>query len=329
LLTKHVRESVLSKLSTHRSHWPIFFYVVNLNEWRTIEGVTVKDSVARRQLTGLRLLSLLVREQTSTSKKEARMKPCTPYDDTQSDQSPKRDVYAGITAKIVAALEDGVRPWVTPWNAEHAAGRITRPLRHNGQPYTGINILSLWASASVWGFAAPIWMTYRQAGELGAHARKGKKGSPVGYANSITRNETDTDSGVEVARDIHFLKGYTVFNVEQIEGLPAQYTAPGLLRLDVSARIARAECFFGATAATLADGGKRAFYRPSTDSILLLRGLRRRRELLRHPRARDNALDRTRIALGARLWHQVFRVRGLRYRRTRGRTRRRAPLCRS
>jgi len=36
---------------------------------------------------------------------------------------------------------------------------ITRPLRHNGQPYTGINILSLWVSASVQGFAAPIWMT--------------------------------------------------------------------------------------------------------------------------------------------------------------------------
>ena len=41
-------------------------------------------------------------------------------------------------------LEQGVRPWVKPWNAEHAAGRITRPLRYNGQPYSGINILSLW-----------------------------------------------------------------------------------------------------------------------------------------------------------------------------------------
>jgi hypothetical protein len=29
-------------------------------------------------------------------------------------------------------LERGVRPWVKPWNAEHAAGRITRPLRYNG-----------------------------------------------------------------------------------------------------------------------------------------------------------------------------------------------------
>ena len=42
-----------------------------------------------------------------------------------------------------------------------------RPLRHAGQPSSGINVLSLWASAMAHGFAAPIWMTYRQAGELG------------------------------------------------------------------------------------------------------------------------------------------------------------------
>jgi antirestriction protein ArdC len=197
------------------------------------------------------------------------MNTCTVNDNAQDDRSLTQDIYARITAKIVAALEDGVRPWVRPWNAEHAAGRITRPLRHNGQPYAGINVLSLWASATVQGFTAPIWMTYRQAVELDAHVRKGEKGSPVVYANSITRSETDTDSGVEVARHIHFLKGYTVFNVEQIDGLPAQYTAPASPRLDVSARIARAERFFGATGATLAHGGNRAFYRPSTDSIVL------------------------------------------------------------
>ena len=59
-------------------------------------------------------------------------------------QEDRQDVYSRITDQIVAQLEKGVRPWVKPWNAEHAAGRITRPLRHNGQPYTGINILSLW-----------------------------------------------------------------------------------------------------------------------------------------------------------------------------------------
>lgn len=182
----------------------------------------------------------------------------------------KQDVYTRITNQIVAALETGVRPWVRPWNAEHAAGRISRPLRHNGEPYTGINVLTLWASATAQGFAAPVWMTFRQAQELGAHVRKGEKGSPVVYANSITRKETDPATGDDVAHEIHFLKGYTVFNVEQIEGLPAKYTKLATQpRLEPLARIARADNFLASTGARISYGGNRAFYRPSTDSIVL------------------------------------------------------------
>ncbi len=77
------------------------------------------------------------------------------------------DVYTRITDQIVSALEQGVRPWMKPWDAEHAAGRITRPLRHNGIPCAGINVVMLWLSAVAQGFAAPIWMTFRQAKELG------------------------------------------------------------------------------------------------------------------------------------------------------------------
>src|SRR5881394_1778644 len=96
----------------------------------------------------------------------------------------KQDIYSRITNQIVSHLEKGVRPWTRPWNAEHAAGRITRPLRYGGQPYSGINILMLWAAAVENGFIAPIWMTFRQATELGAHVRKGEKGSLVVYANA-------------------------------------------------------------------------------------------------------------------------------------------------
>ena len=59
----------------------------------------------------------------------------------------RQDVYTRITDKIIADLEQGVRTWMKPWNAGHTAGRITRPLRHNGQPYSGINILMLWAES--------------------------------------------------------------------------------------------------------------------------------------------------------------------------------------
>jgi len=101
---------------------------------------------------------------------------------SKEERDMKQDVYERITNKIVADLEQGVRPWLKPWNAEHAAGRITRPLRHNGVPYQGINVIMLWGEAVAKGFAAPIWMTFRQAKELGGHVRKGEKGSLVVYA---------------------------------------------------------------------------------------------------------------------------------------------------
>ena len=162
----------------------------------------------------------------------------------------RKDVFSRITSQIVASLEQGVRPWIRAWNAEHAAGRITRPLRHNGQPYSGINVLALWASAMVQNFSAPMWVTYRQATELGAHVRQGEKGSLVVYANSITRTEHDDATGEDTEREIPYMKGYTVFNVDQIDGLPEIYYPKAAATLEPAQRIERAEAFVAATHAT-------------------------------------------------------------------------------
>jgi antirestriction protein ArdC len=178
----------------------------------------------------------------------------------------KADLYTRITSRIVAELEKGVRPWMQPWNAEHAAGRITRPLRHNGQPYRGINVLMLWGEAMAKGYACPIWMTYNQANELGAQVRKGEHGSLVVFANRIQRTSTDSN-GNEVEREIPFLKGYTVFNCEQIDGLPAHYNTPAQPMLDPVQRIAKAEQFFNNAHADIRHGGNRAYYAISANYV--------------------------------------------------------------
>ncbi len=102
----------------------------------------------------------------------------------------RADVYTRITNRIVSDLEQGVRTWLQPWNAGHMAGRITRPLRWNGQPYSGINVIVLWAESVAQGYPAPFWMTYKQAQELKAQVRKGEQGSLVVYADRYTRTET-------------------------------------------------------------------------------------------------------------------------------------------
>jgi len=186
---------------------------------------------------------------------------------TNNNSNPRQDIYSRITGQIIAALEQGVKPWTQPWNAAHAAGPVSRPLRHNGQPYAGINVLTLWASAMERHYAAPIWMTFKQALELGGHVRKGEKGSPVVYANTIQRTETDEATGDDVDVTIPYMKGYTVFNVEQIEGLPAHYYALRNNASNPDERIAHAEAFFAATGADIRHGGASAFYVPSQDFI--------------------------------------------------------------
>lgn len=184
----------------------------------------------------------------------------------KNNNAGRQDIYTRITNQIAAALEQGVKPWTQPWNAAHAAGNVSRPLRHNGQPYAGINVLTLWASAMERHYAAPIWMTFRQALALGGHVRKGEKGAPVVYANTIVRTEDGAD-GEDEERAIPFLKAYAVFNIEQIDGLPAHYYAPAHSEPNPDRRIAHAEDFFTALGADIRHGGNSAFYVPAQDFI--------------------------------------------------------------
>src|SRR5258708_5001425 len=98
---------------------------------------------------------------------------------SRKEDKSRADIYARITDRIVADLERGVRPWTRPWTVANTAGRITRPLRYNGQPYSGVNVILLWSEAVAPGFTSPTCMTFKQAPQLGGHVRKGETGSIV------------------------------------------------------------------------------------------------------------------------------------------------------
>jgi len=186
---------------------------------------------------------------------------------SRRDGATRKDLYATITDQILADLERGVTPWTQPWSSGHARGPVERPLRHSLEPYSGVNTLVLWSTAVRRGYGAPIWMTFRQAIELGGAVRKGEKAATVVYANRFSRQETD-DRGQDVERSIPFLKAYSVFNVEQIDGLPERFTAKAPV-LPEGERIARAEAFLAATRARVIHGGAMACYSPALDQISL------------------------------------------------------------
>lgn len=181
-----------------------------------------------------------------------------------------QDPHTRITERILAELEQGVRPWLKPWSSDALAGRVTRPLRATGEPYRGINVILLWMEAAASGYAAPTWMTYRQAQALGGQVRKGEQGAPVVYYGSSTKTKTDEQTGEEREEGFRFLKSYTVFNVEQIEGLPERF-APVAVEAPAPAfdHIEAAEAFFAGIPAEVRHGGNRAFYSLTDDRIQL------------------------------------------------------------
>lgn len=173
------------------------------------------------------------------------------------------DLYTRVTQQILVQLEAGVRPWTQPW----ASGRpVTRPLRHDGTPYSGINILHLWSAGLERGYGSPRWMTFRQALELGGCVRLGETGSTVVYANQLVRTEAD-DTGEETETRIPFLKAYTVFNVDQIDGLPPAYRPAEIEPINPDERLATVERFFSATGVRVSHGGAIACYEPAPDRV--------------------------------------------------------------
>lgn len=180
--------------------------------------------------------------------------------------APRRDVAAEITQLIIDKLEAGVMPWSRPWGLTGAGGR---PLRHCGTAYTGINNLYLWAIADACGYNGRYWMTYRQAEELGGQVRRGEHGSHSVYFSSFSKTETDRVSGQEATKNIRFLRSYSVFNVDQIDGLPAHYyptLAPPEPRVESEHRDA-INAFFATLPDIVRHGGDRAFFSPIGDFI--------------------------------------------------------------
>jgi antirestriction protein ArdC len=180
----------------------------------------------------------------------------------------KADVYSSITNRVIEQLEQGTRPWVKPWSVSKDNRNILLPLRATSEAYRGINVLLFWDAAIEKGYTRNIWMTFKQSEAYKAHVKKGEKGTTVVYADRASKTETDAQ-GEEVESRYSFLKSYTVFNVEQVEGLPERFYEPPAPQDDEHklTLIEEAEAFFAKTGAVIHHGGNRAFYAPGPDFI--------------------------------------------------------------
>lgn len=84
--------------------------------------------------------------------------------------------------------------------------------------------------------------------------RKGETGSTVVFASRFTKSVAD-GNGTDVDREFPFMKAYSVFNIEQIDGLSETNYAPPAEVLDPVERIESADRFFRNTGAVIRHGG--------------------------------------------------------------------------
>ena len=108
--------------------------------------------------------------------------------------APKTDIHATITAQIIEAIEAGCPPWRKPWTGGEAGACL--PLRSNGEPYRGINVLVLWSIAAAKGYTSAHWLTFNQAKTMGAHIRKGEKAATVVKFGTVEKEDENGDEKV-------------------------------------------------------------------------------------------------------------------------------------
>ena len=166
-------------------------------------------------------------------------------------------VYDIVIDRIVKQLEAGIVPWRRPWGGPDHAPRNAASRKF----YRGVNVFLL-ATAS---YDASDWLTFRQANLWGGHVRKGERGWPVVFWS--VRETIDPATGQKDRQFI--LRQYTVFNVEQCDGLPAVLTQPAAPQIDFQpiAECERIVAGLPANRPAVEHGGTRACYSPSLDRV--------------------------------------------------------------
>lgn len=179
---------------------------------------------------------------------------------------PVTDLYATVTNQIIAALESGTPPWVSPWTRS-PSDMIPSNLT-TGRSYRGINVLLLNLQQMTHGYTRNRWLTFQQARAAGARIRRGETGTRVVFFKLLERDEHLAPQPMlgQSRRVIPLLRSFTVFNAAQVDGLP-EHLCEAPMAPAAWDPVAAAENVIHASGAHIRHGGNSAFYSPSLDLI--------------------------------------------------------------
>ncbi|MEI9931365.1 MAG: zincin-like metallopeptidase domain-containing protein [Rhizomicrobium sp.] len=177
--------------------------------------------------------------------------------------APKVNVYDAVTTQIVAAIEKGAGTSVMPWHGGIVP--VAMPLNaFTEMPYRGVNVVSLWAQATMKLYPSGYWASYEQWRKLGAQVRKGERGSLVIFYKKLDGDaEPDASDDAEVPRVV--VRHSHVFNFAQVDG----WELPNFNRPSQVERNEQIAAFIEATKADIRHGGQQACYSHNKDYIAM------------------------------------------------------------
>jgi antirestriction protein ArdC len=192
------------------------------------------------------------------------------------------NVYDRVTTAIIRALEQGVVPWAKSWSGPAPFKVPTNPISKHD--YQGINCLLLWLTQVYEGYVTPAYMTFKQMQSKGGSLKpkdpeKGyQKGDQQGhlvirwdrflprqYKDQGFGWVLDTKTGQRLERDKAergFLRVFTVFNLDQIDGLPPELAQAAAQPIDPFAMEPELHRMVEAWGCPIVHGGDKACYYP-------------------------------------------------------------------
>ena len=178
-----------------------------------------------------------------------------------------------ISQAFLESLKENELPWKKGWITERPYNAVSNT------EYRGVNSFWLSCVAEQKGYSDPRWCTFKQAKDKGWKVKKGEHGTQVEfwsmYDTEMKKKLTIRESNLlkkELGEDFYervkpISSVYTVFNAEQMEGIPKREKTQEPVKSDEL--LQKRDTLIRNMEFTFQEGGDRAFYQPGDDSVTL------------------------------------------------------------
>lgn len=182
-----------------------------------------------------------------------------------------------LVQEFLNALKEDTIPWEKGWASTGIPQNAV-----SAASYHGLNAVILSMEAHKRGYTDARWCTYKQAKNQGWQVMRGEKGCQIEFwsmydtekkvklkPQDVKRLQESLSKEEYMERVKPLANYYTVFNAEQIQGVPKVTVVNDINDMQEAALIQRRDTLLENMNLDFVSGGDRAFYSPSMDRITM------------------------------------------------------------